>query len=126
MTQKQKRIKLAEASGWELKSNGLSRMWSWQNESLNHRKKWVAHKEMASQGVLPNYFSDLNAVHELERIIDKLCKEGDYWFHLRELCDFPDAESDWDKVDFFTAVHATAAQRAEAIGLTLGLWEAAK
>jgi|688.fasta_scaffold241180_5 hypothetical protein len=111
MTQEQKRIKLAEAGGWKVHPND----------------RFIVIPPNSPHSVqplstIPDYFNDLNAVHELEKTIERLCKEGDYWFHLRELCAFPDAESDWNKVYFFTAVHATAAQRCEAIGKTLNLW----
>jgi len=59
MTEEQQRIAIAEACGWDLKLDEASQMWSWQNESLTHRIKWVTHKEMASQGVLPDYLNDL-------------------------------------------------------------------
>jgi len=112
MTPKQQRIAIAKACGWELKSNGLSPMWSWQNESLTHRIKWVAHKEMASQGVLPDYLNDLNAMHETENVLT-----NEQW---------------WLFVEFLTEIRgggvaicisATAAQRAEAFLKTLNLWK---
>jgi hypothetical protein len=110
MTQEEKRIKLAEAGGW----TKFYESWTGQKKACIPNDSQIL--------PLPDYFNDLNAVHELEKTIERLCKEGDYWFHLRELCAFPDAESDWNKVYFFTAVHATAAQRCEAIGKTLNLW----
>jgi hypothetical protein len=107
----QVRIKIAEACGWELKSNGLSPMWSWQNESLTHRIKWVAHKEMASQGVLPDYLNDLNAMAAAESII---IKAGAQTIRLYE-----------DALQKFVAniVFATADHRAEAFLKTLNLWK---
>jgi hypothetical protein len=95
------RIAIAEACGWELKSNGLSPMWSWQNESLTHRIKWVAHKEMASQGVLPDYLNDLNAMHEAERRLEAEDNHA-YGCYCSEL---------YEK--YGNTVSLTAAQRAE-------------
>ena len=112
MSPEQQTIAIAEACGWELKSNGLSPMWSWQNESLTHRIKWVAHKEMASQGVLPDYINDLNAMHEAENVLT-----NEQW---------------WLFVEFLTEIRgggvslcisATAAQRAEAFLKALNLWK---
>jgi hypothetical protein len=123
MTQEEKRIKLAEAGGWKFCRED-NKTWRTPQQAAKN-KELLGHESgpwsFESSGP-PDYFSDLNAVHELEKVIERLCKEGDYWFHLRELCDFPDAECDWGRVNFFTAIHATAANRAEALGLTLNLW----
>lgn len=110
MTPEAQRIAIAEACGWELKSNGLSPMWSWQNESLTHRIKWASHKEMASQGVLPDYLNDLNAMHEAESFImdDDPHAYGSYACNLYE--------------EYGNTVHLTAAQRAEAFLRTIGKW----
>jgi hypothetical protein len=117
MNPEQQRIAIAEACGWELKSNGLSPMWSWQNESLTHRIKWVAHKEMASQGVLPDYLNDLNAMHEAE---DTIRDNSWGWLtYMSQLNRIPSLEDEW----LLAAVHATAAQRAEAFLKALELWK---
>jgi hypothetical protein len=73
-----------------------------------------------------NYYGDLNVMHEAEKWVSEKGKEGDYWFFLRELLDFPEAESDWGKFYFFAAIHATARQRAEAFLRTIGQWEDGK
>jgi hypothetical protein len=128
MKPEQQRIKIAEACGWELKSNGLSPMWSWQNESLTHRIKWVAHKEMASQGVLPDYLNDLNAMHEAEKNL-KPKQQVDYWNWLDKLVGNPQTDNIylvWGDATYLVwgdATFANAAQRAEAFLRTLNLWE---
>jgi hypothetical protein len=71
----------------------------------------------------PDYLNDLNAMHEAEKTLKDNCKEGDYWFFLRDILGFPEAEGDWDRHYFFSAIHATAAQRAEAFLKTLNLWD---
>lgn len=114
MKPEQQRIAIAEACGWKLKSNGLSPMWSWQNESLIHRIKWVAHKVMASQGVLPDYLNDLNDMHEAEKVLTNE--------QLEVYCNIlhkPNHGVYW-------AIHATASQRAEAFLRTIGKWEESK
>lgn len=64
----------------------------------------------------PSYFTDLNAVHELEmRLGNSEHPTQTLWFQyinwLIKICgDVP-------------AIFATAAQRAEALGITLGLWK---
>jgi hypothetical protein len=115
MNEELQRIKIAEACGWKLKSNGLRPMWSWQNKSLAHRIKWVAHKEMASQGVLPDYLNDLNAMHEAERILNPILAAK----YARILTSIA-----WESEQpVFAPMTASAAQRAEAFLKTLNLWK---
>lgn len=111
MTQEEKRIKLAETAGWK----------------VHPKDRFIVIPPNSPHSVqplstIPDYFNDLNAVHELEKVLADRCKENDYWFFIRELLGFSDAQSDWDEVDHFKAVHATAAQRCEALGKTLNLW----
>jgi hypothetical protein len=70
---------------------------------------------------VPNYFHDLNAVHELEKVLTEK-EQRDYVFRL--LLKLVDGSVTNDLNDHFIFIRATAAQRAEAIGLTLGLWTA--
>lgn len=121
MNPEKQRIAIAEACGWKLKSNGLSPMWSWQNESLIHRIKWVAHKVMASQGVLPDYLNDLNAMHEAESILnaDQMVS---YDYHLDLMVG---NGRQGLNIEYFLW-SATASQRAEAFLRTIGKWEEAK
>ena len=56
----------------------------------------------------PDYFSDLNACHEMEKSLRS----------AQQCRDYADMLNDGNGGHF-----ATAAQRAEALGLTLGLWE---
>lgn len=64
----------------------------------------------------PSYFTDLNEVHELEmRLGNSTNPTSALWWQyittLTKICgDVP-------------AIFATAAQRADALGLTLGLWK---
>jgi len=100
MTQEEKQIKLAEAAGWTEISD-------WKAAGINGKhptESWVE--------VIPDYFSDLNAVHELENVLSPL-QEVTYWENLLQAHEYMDSR----------AGCATAAQRAEAIGLTLNLWK---
>lgn len=72
---------------------------------------------------IPDFCNDLNAIREAMELISQQCKESDYWFFLRQIIGFPDAESDWDELYYFQAVNATARHRAEAFLKTLGKWE---
>lgn len=60
---------------------------------------------------LPDYLSDLNAMHEAEKILNTN-QAADYCELLRPII-----------CGCWRLVHATAAQRAEAFLKTLGLWE---
>jgi hypothetical protein len=66
---------------------------------------------------IPDFYTDLNAVHELEKLLTE--KGVNAWWEyvnrINRLNPTPFGRE--------TAVHATAAQRAEAIGLTLNLWK---
>lgn len=94
MTEQEKRIKLAE---WERPDGSMT-------QACN----------------LPNYFHDLNAVHELEK---KLDERQAYQFNewLSRIAEqIPDGEEDCPAALYW--YHATAAQRCEALGRTLNLW----
>jgi hypothetical protein len=104
MTQEEKRIKLAEAARWKPDKRGLG---------------WLSpHGYYAPP---PDYFNDLNAVHELEQqtwskewnLRDKFCD------HLALIIDPVHGYRGFTVSD---ALQATATQRAEALGLTLNLW----
>lgn len=100
LTQEQKRIKIAEACG----------MTGWREASM-----------------LPDYFHDLNAMHEaVSHIPDgarpqyrrnlSVVVNG---LSVASICTMPDAHYDREVWKY---INATAAQRAEAFGKTLNLW----
>jgi hypothetical protein len=99
MTQEEKRIKLAEAAGED-------------NDSIVRE-------------LIPDYFTDLNAVHELVMSQPKEVRSR-FRVELQWLITKPCKVSG---IQFMNAknydqwFHATAAQRAEALGLTLNLWK---
>lgn len=98
MTQEEKRIKLAEAGGW---INDPQEEYPWQDP------------EGEGNRYPPDYFYDLNAVHELEEILEDCeIKWADYRRCLIKLIEPHRHE-----------LHATASQRCEALGLTLNLWK---
>jgi len=111
MTQEEKRIKLAEAAGFTdiMLPMGFHQQMS-DEKSKQCGGRW--------RFEIPNYFEDLNAVHELEKVLT-----DEQWLEYREeLRTFSLGPirliSQWCKAD----IHATAAQRAEALGKTLKLW----
>jgi len=117
LTQEQKRIKLAEAAGWK----GISKTYlegyaPWRPVAYEKRINKTPVKEFHNIPLdpLPDYFNDLNAVHELEMKLDNEYPTHNREFfrkQLRKICQ-----------PLLHEVHATATQRAEALGLTLNLW----
>lgn len=103
-----------ESGGWMLYR---------ENRRLHHPLDGTCSLESCFYQHAPDYCNDLNAMHEAENVLVSQCKEHDYWFFVRQLMGFPDAECDWDEVLHFNAIHATARQRAEAFLRTLGKWE---
>lgn len=104
MTPKQKRIAIAEACGWKDVEFGVGPN---SNLCLGDKPSW-AHGKVQSYLVdqrVPDYFNDLNAMHEAEKFVKNVW--GKY---VKILNSFTDPAC------------ATAANRAEAFGLTLGLW----
>jgi hypothetical protein len=117
MTQEQKRIKLAEVAGWKpYPSENVGPAARFFNGDI-----WFRHAEsytIATPEQLPDYFNDLNAVHELESTLGEK-QTRLYAFILAQVLDTsPTVDLD----DQFLNIHATAAQRAEALGKTLNLW----
>jgi len=111
MTQEEKRIKLAEAAGW------TEIQWS---ELINSRiaienKHFCRETEQFRCLWLPDYFNDLNAVHELEKYLtqDQANSCDDYLANSKQ-------DGTWAGCHIW---HQSAAQRAEALGLTLNLWK---
>jgi hypothetical protein len=72
---------------------------------------------------VPDYTGDLNAMHDALKVVRMQSKEADFWFQLRQVLGFPDAESDWSHLDFFSAVDCSAPQLAEALIRTFNKWE---
>mgnify|MGYP003656530614 CR=1 FL=1 len=123
MKQQEKRIKIAEACGWShietdrQFANGLTNQ---PNDGLIgispiNKKQNLLTRNCA--WIIPDYFNDLNACHEIEKSIPK---EVFYMMNLVKVM----KETGTLGVRSDKTYRATATQRAEAFGLTLGLWEA--
>jgi hypothetical protein len=96
MTPESQRIAIAEACGWK-----WEKLWTGEFHG----------KPIGEQGPfreLPDYLNDLNAMHEAEKT---LTKDQSRTYACRKLSG-----------GIFDAVHATAAQRAEAFLHTIGKW----
>lgn len=112
MKTEQQRIAIAEACGWRPGGKGTTwgdgqtfgvppggDDWHWQNT--------------------PDYLNDLNAMHEAEKALDPLGRDGAYEYWLRTVCHIPERESANGRYFY----RATAAQRAEAFLRALNLWK---
>ena len=115
MTQEQKRIKIAEKVGW--KFHPLTEHLYSEQEKADAIMCWVRPgNDPWQMERVPDYFNDLNAMHEAEMNLPRQLNHIDYWQKgygrfqtiLAELT--------------ITPYSATAAQRAEAFGKTLSLW----
>jgi len=112
LTQEEKRIRILIAIGWSLVN---VYQWDESNPSVRLPKQFHVDK----YGVIhnaPDVFSDLNAMHEAEKTLETGLR-GRYLLNLERTTNNAEQKA-WPEVT------ATAAQRAEAFGLTLNLWEA--
>lgn len=118
LTQKQKNILIAEDQGWFVvmppAEDGIE-AYALRAPNSSVLYPWNSTKEECFDGG-PNYFEDLNATHEAER---SLSDEERLSFRSAL------AQSARDKGNgrLTEIVHATAAERAESLGLTRKLWE---
>jgi hypothetical protein len=114
MTQDQKRLKIAEACGWKGISSLNTGYAPWRKESYEQSIKACSSADLDSIPLdpLPDYFSDLNAMHEAEKVLNRYQQTVTYSDNLMRIVGY----------HTFDSAHATSAQRAEAFGLTLNLW----
>jgi hypothetical protein len=110
LEQKEKGLKIAAACGWtclHVDRNIFATVTGQAPEGYSRTNTWV------NTEAIPDYFNDLNAMHEAEKTI---CGENfDTPLWINYLCNL-------DRVVDKRRAHATASQRAEAFGKTLNLW----
>lgn len=129
MTVEDKNIKIAQKVGWRLrwqnKGGGelfdekpTSHCWPvWYPPNIS---EW--YKANPDEGLEycrpPNYFQDLNAMHEAEKVLDKNTHDS-YRDNLKEIC-----LASWLSGSHYTPFQefSRAQDRAEAFGKTLNLW----
>lgn len=116
LSEEQKRVKIAVACGWtKIGPKGFG-----SSELVGADTKDPAWPFSP----LPDYFHDLNACAEMEKALTyEQCSE---YFNALGAIQAADTtgrngETEYPAQDFW--FHATAAQRAEAFGLALGLWK---
>jgi hypothetical protein len=75
--------------------------------------------------VCPDFVGDLNACHEMEKVLtDAQKKQFVFWLnHLHPSADihYSDRQNDM-RLEVFSLIHSTAAQKSKAFLHTLGLW----
>ena len=125
MKDEAQRIAIAEACGLEVitKPNPENPK-AWQagyftdEAARTRRLNW---KSSAVVKTVPDYLTDLNAMHEAEKVLTG-GSNSDYGFNLAEVLGIPEARSEWDTDTLQWIATATARQRAEAFLRTLNLW----
>jgi hypothetical protein len=101
------RIAIAEVCGWKLIRTG-------ENPSPEWRGMW--HDPSGTPiGFTPDYLSNLNAMHEAEKVLITQLKVRAYATLLCSICEHA--------TPMVPVWHATASQRAEAFLRTIGKWE---
>lgn len=108
MSPQAQRVAIAEACGWVRVPN---------------KKAWCQHHLCLGPHVklaeLPDYLSDLNAMHGSEKVLNDAQKYH-YRNYAMQAVATPFVSETEDCI--FTMVHATASHRAEAFLRTLGKW----
>ena len=119
MNPEQQRIAIAEAHGWkEIRAEvdwlpgELTGIFTWPHPTDAEKTKYFINRKP-----VPNYPYDLNAMHEVEKIIPRQLFHVDYW--QKGYGRFQQILSGLT----ITPYSATAAQRAEAFLRTIGKWE---
>ena len=113
MTDEEKRIAIAEACGWE--EVELRTFHPGVGSYLEGEGPPMGFDPNENEGFyteVPDFLNDLNAMHEAEKALEAA---EDYRGHLSTI--YARETGRWD------LERATAAQRAEAFGRTLNLWE---
>ena len=113
MTPEAQRIAIAEACGWEDIKRYERNYWT------GTRPRQSTEDDAQVSMELPDYPSDLNAMHAAEDVIET--KWTTYCKTLLAIVE-PEPRS-LEVCHYWNLLHATAAQRAEAFLRTLGLWE---
>ena len=119
MSPERQRIAIAESCGWTVINETLCNVKPDKNGDPEIEPMWP----------LPDYISDLNAMHEAEEVLDKKNLMMEF---ANQLVGIVCAARGfrWDNLTtddhIMLLAHATAAQRAEAFLKTIGKWEDAE
>ncbi len=120
MSSEAQRVAIAEACGWTEIAN-------YPVGNIRNDSGWHAVEHPVSRHhyphPIPDYLSDLNAMHAAEKVISGWHQQSQYRLILRDVVIAAYDGSNWWLE--YELIHATAAQRAEAFLRTLGKWEEA-
>jgi len=103
MTHEQQRIAIAKVCGWKVEQ--LASGWLWTHPNYSPQLNTGC----------PNYPTDLNDMHEAEKVLTDDDENERYCQALHDVCGA-------DQFPSRVVIFATAAQRAEAFLRTLNLW----
>lgn len=115
----EQRIAIAEWVGWKQREKSHRAMVPCGNQFSYDNFFWNDPHGRPDKGP-PDYLNDLNAMHEAEGLL-KGSQIRDFEISLIKLLNLP-LESTPYEGSTFPLIHATAAQRTEALLKTLGLW----
>ena len=121
MTQEKQRVAIATACGWKCAGHPdqISATQGWQ---FAYQFVIRPTGELVTHNSIPDYLADLNACHEMEKVLDYEQCEA-FSNTVADIVQAANREKDYAFPWSFARIHATAAQRAEALLRTLGLWE---
>jgi hypothetical protein len=124
LTNEEKRIKIAEACGLNPVGVPFTRpegdRWFTPEAAKVHHRMWP---RGAAVKVIPDYFNDLNAMRDAE-VQKREDLEQDFAENLIRVVDGVREQRHWSNFgSSMDYISASAAQRAEAFGLTLNLWQ---
>ncbi len=118
MTPESQRIAIAAHLGWQTSPLPFERhCCKLDSPNGTFKVAWWHEKVAGCQWQPPDYLSDLNAMHEAEKVLTQ--EQGkEYTLAVMRIVN---VERGWATVD--AMLRASAAQRAEAFLKTLGLWK---
>lgn len=118
MKSEEQRIAIAEACGWlDIHRGSRKRNRTPEGNTLWATKDAPTINYGREYSVVPDYLNDLNAMHEVEKVLNVETFEGVYAPTLETI-----VRRDKVTLSRWLTCHATAAQRAEAFLRTLNLW----
>ena len=115
MTPDQQRIAIATACGWQNVTPVVVQNVKYQGDD---RTVGIS----SDSGWIPDYLNDLNACHEMEKVLDYEQCEA-FSNTVADIVQAANREKDYAFPWAFARIHATAAERCEAFLRVMGLWE---
>ncbi len=104
----------------EAQRTAIATHMGWRREGATETYMGIwTHPDGTPMGFLPDYINSLDAMHEAEKVLT----DGQRQSFAASLCPHPMSRIGSFALDRFYAIHATAAQRAEAFLRAIGKWE---